>query len=684
MIVWPLFDLRFACEKCQNGHRNGSCSHTDRKLFEIRAKGRPATQCNHCRSKRKEGIGHSHHKCMCGDGLSSVKKKVEVHFNPNIMLVFTPEKMSVDGLRKELEDSPQTFLTVAKKAKPGKGPDTASQVEITYLKTEVIEETISVDMQRILANPCRCQYGGSCICSDLPPAKPCGSKSKRGSSLTPSGGSLSASPAIAPAMLSNLAGFPRPIDLGLANFNIPPLPTGAQGFLNASPYANSPGHQPILPMPPGVGTLPAPQAGSFQPYTSAQQQQPNSLADTRGHDPAVLQALIALQQSGPQPSTGQLTYAGGSQQNSGGGCGCGSQSTGSGCGCGTGCGCGGASRLVAASSCCSGAQAAIPEPAVVKSCCAPPVAPVVSSCCGSKPAPPPPPPVASCCGGAPTRTSQPSASACSSSGGMVSSGGGCCGSSQAQATAASSCGCTGFAKSAANSCCGGGSSSCACSGNQSSSSDDASSSSRRDSGCGCGGGDARRRASQSSSCCGGDAAGTPVSGGGCQCNAPAIPVPASGGCCAPKPVANASCCGGGNGGSAAKFAPPQGPAPMQLDTATADDTCDCGCHEDKAICGDCEADLCPVQLLGSYSDNNQQATAAMLDELDQLHNAMDEPGAAAAAYQQQQQQESEQSGIVRSASCVAIADPFNMSGLRDALCGCGCVGGREGRSCQCG
>ncbi|KAJ3181486.1 hypothetical protein HDU87_001095 [Geranomyces variabilis] len=299
MIVWSLFDLRFACEKCQNGHRNGSCAHTDRKLLEIRAKGRPTTQCNHCRSKRKEGIGHSHHKCMCGDGLSAVKKKVEVFFDPNIVLAFTPEKSDVDGLRKQLEDSPRSFLSVSKKAKPGKGGgDTATQVEITYVKTEVVEETISVDMQKILANPCRCQYGGTCVCSELPPAKPCGSKSMRSASATPpTGASPTASPAIAPALLSSLvAGFPRPIDLGLENFNIPPLPTGPQAFFNGSPYQTLPGQQPLLPMPPAYGSLP-PQMQQL--YSPAPQAQPN-LADTRGHDPAVLQALIALQQSGRQ------------------------------------------------------------------------------------------------------------------------------------------------------------------------------------------------------------------------------------------------------------------------------------------------------------------------------------------------------------------------------------------------
>ncbi|KAJ3181485.1 hypothetical protein HDU87_001094 [Geranomyces variabilis] len=109
------------------------------------------------------------------------------------------------------------------------------------------------------------------------------------------------------------------------------------------------------------------------------------------------------------------------------------------------------------------------------------------------------------------------------------------------------------------------------------------------------------------------------------------------------------------------------------------------------MCGDCVADLCPVQLLGSYPDNtNQQTTAAMLDELDQLSSATyQDPRMqmlnSGMDYQQQQQQQQQQQGIiVNSTSCVAIDDPFNMTGMRNALCGCGCSGGREGRPCQCG
>jgi hypothetical protein len=64
--------LLFAClliriqsysEACIKGHRSSACKHTDRPLFEIKKKGRPITQCEHCRELRK--TKQVHVKCMC-------------------------------------------------------------------------------------------------------------------------------------------------------------------------------------------------------------------------------------------------------------------------------------------------------------------------------------------------------------------------------------------------------------------------------------------------------------------------------------------------------------------------------------------------------------------------------------------------------------------------------------------
>lgn len=50
-------------EACIKGHRSSACKHTDRPLFEIKKKGRPITQCEHCRELRK--TKQVHVKCMC-------------------------------------------------------------------------------------------------------------------------------------------------------------------------------------------------------------------------------------------------------------------------------------------------------------------------------------------------------------------------------------------------------------------------------------------------------------------------------------------------------------------------------------------------------------------------------------------------------------------------------------------
>jgi Copper fist DNA binding domain len=48
---------------CIKGHRSSSCHHTDRPLFEIKKKGRPASQCDKCRDLRSsKGM---HVKCDC-------------------------------------------------------------------------------------------------------------------------------------------------------------------------------------------------------------------------------------------------------------------------------------------------------------------------------------------------------------------------------------------------------------------------------------------------------------------------------------------------------------------------------------------------------------------------------------------------------------------------------------------
>ncbi|KAK3902678.1 hypothetical protein C8A05DRAFT_33612 [Staphylotrichum tortipilum] len=56
---------KWACEACVRGHRVSNCQHHDRPLQHINKKGRPVSQCQHCRAMRKSRSAHT--KCDCGE-----------------------------------------------------------------------------------------------------------------------------------------------------------------------------------------------------------------------------------------------------------------------------------------------------------------------------------------------------------------------------------------------------------------------------------------------------------------------------------------------------------------------------------------------------------------------------------------------------------------------------------------
>ncbi|KAK4189354.1 hypothetical protein QBC35DRAFT_380478 [Podospora australis] len=56
---------KWACEACVRGHRVSNCQHHDRPLQHINKKGRPVSQCQHCRAMRKSRSAHI--KCDCGE-----------------------------------------------------------------------------------------------------------------------------------------------------------------------------------------------------------------------------------------------------------------------------------------------------------------------------------------------------------------------------------------------------------------------------------------------------------------------------------------------------------------------------------------------------------------------------------------------------------------------------------------
>ncbi|KAK5668527.1 hypothetical protein QVD99_005542 [Batrachochytrium dendrobatidis] len=229
-----LYDtLKFACQRCQSGHRSAVCVHLDRRVDEIKAKGRPVSQCGHCRAKRQRGVGHSHHRCLCGDRPpKSLRAKVEVTFGTGLILCFEPRNNNVDAIRKMVSNKEPFNITVIKKIRPVKssashrpsiktttsgpsscssklgmdslttslssdrintGSDSAATVlessttGVTAKESAKTEEATVVSMEPVslqvfevqvddeifsaLNSPCKCHFGGVCICADLPQDK---------------------------------------------------------------------------------------------------------------------------------------------------------------------------------------------------------------------------------------------------------------------------------------------------------------------------------------------------------------------------------------------------------------------------------------------------------------------------------------------------------------------------------
>ncbi|KAF2726166.1 hypothetical protein K431DRAFT_3116 [Polychaeton citri CBS 116435] len=69
---------KWACSSCLKGHRVSGCTHTDRELIHVPKKGRPVTQCQHCRQERKKRSAHV--RCDCGeDGKAHHPKEKCIH-----------------------------------------------------------------------------------------------------------------------------------------------------------------------------------------------------------------------------------------------------------------------------------------------------------------------------------------------------------------------------------------------------------------------------------------------------------------------------------------------------------------------------------------------------------------------------------------------------------------------------
>ncbi|ODN85445.1 hypothetical protein L198_07526 [Cryptococcus wingfieldii CBS 7118] len=198
-------EKKYACERCIKGHRVSSCTHTDRALFEIKKKGRPGTQCKHCKEKRKSVGSSVHTKCKCGSSnpLACEDTSAEGSTAP----AAEPEVETRKGQPGSRPAFPRGLkdvheLSAAANALQGLGEDDAV--------VKSAERTVQA-----LLNPCRCDYGGPCSCCE--PKR----RSRKQSPPSTGTGTLIASTA------------PSPIDTIIASY-----PTEAYSKLSPTSYLN--------------------------------------------------------------------------------------------------------------------------------------------------------------------------------------------------------------------------------------------------------------------------------------------------------------------------------------------------------------------------------------------------------------------------------------------------------------
>ncbi|WWC90482.1 uncharacterized protein L201_005418 [Kwoniella dendrophila CBS 6074] len=162
-------ERKYACEKCIKGHRVSGCTHTDRPLYEIKKKGRPATQCTHCKDKRKATGSSVHTKCACGT--PKVPPTTTSIIQPALVEpAFLQPSSSSHESEQEKEEEIET-----RKGQPGSKAtfprgfkDVLEAAAAANALTGMLQEdsTVKIAERRVeaLLNPCKCQSGGACKC----------------------------------------------------------------------------------------------------------------------------------------------------------------------------------------------------------------------------------------------------------------------------------------------------------------------------------------------------------------------------------------------------------------------------------------------------------------------------------------------------------------------------------------
>ncbi|BGP39232.1 copper-binding transcription factor [Rhodotorula kratochvilovae] len=214
---------KYACQSCIKGHRSSKCTHTSRPLTEIKKKGRPTSQCTHCRELRKTKSVHG--RCDCAAREAEQKPTPRLLPNGLADAVATPE------------------------------PD-----EPALTATEPSGVT------RLL-NPCNCLRGGKCTCCTVvkrgaPKAFPQDAGASPVASTSSSGGCCSSS-----APLTSEALFVEPEPVASALPTPPPLDFTADIPVTPLPAFSSPAFTPSYT--PSTTPAPAPstQTALFLPPT---------------------------------------------------------------------------------------------------------------------------------------------------------------------------------------------------------------------------------------------------------------------------------------------------------------------------------------------------------------------------------------------------------------------------------
>ncbi|SCV70929.1 BQ2448_3691 [Microbotryum intermedium] len=144
--------VKFACQSCIKGHRSSKCTHTSRPLVEIKKKGRPTSQCSHCRDLRKTRSVHG--KCNC------VGKEFEEKPSKQVL----PNGLS--DLMKAREDEADASAEPVKGGAQSK-PDRWGRIaDASCPDIRRSDGVASCTVSRLL-NPCNCRRGGKCSCCSV-------------------------------------------------------------------------------------------------------------------------------------------------------------------------------------------------------------------------------------------------------------------------------------------------------------------------------------------------------------------------------------------------------------------------------------------------------------------------------------------------------------------------------------